>query len=95
MSFYRDQVMPLLFDGPAFEAGKRLNWKIMVEAFEKPGAAYCHLARNAAAAAIVAPSTELAKQTFLYQARATKSLREDLMHEGEILSIAMIRRMFA
>ena len=63
MTFYRDEVMPLLFDGPAFEAGKRLNWQHMVESFEKPGAAYCNLARNSAAAAIVAPSTELARQT--------------------------------
>ena len=95
MTFYRDEVMPLLFDGPAFEAGKRLNWQHMVESFEKPGAAYCNLARNSAAAAIVAPSTELARQTYLYQARGTKSLREVIRTESAVLSPKTSLRIFA
>lgn len=86
MTFYRDEVMPLLFDGPAFGEAKKLNWKYILEGLEVPGAAFCNLARNSAAAAIVAPSTELAKQTYLYQAKSTKMLREHLNNESIILS---------
>ncbi|KAJ9603760.1 hypothetical protein H2200_011946 [Cladophialophora chaetospira] len=85
MTFYRDSVMPLLFEGPAFVEAKKVSWKDIVNGLEAPGSAYCYLARNSAAAAIVAPSTELAKQTYMYQARSTKALREYLNQESSII----------
>lgn len=86
MTFYRDEVLPLLFDGAAFTEAKKLNWVYNLNALEMPGAAYCNLARNSAAAAIVAPNTDLARQTHLYQARGTRLLREQLQKESNNLS---------
>jgi hypothetical protein len=78
LSFYRDSVMPTMFQGPVAARAANAGWMDCVDSLEDKGSAFGFLARCSAAAVIVAPNTDMASQAFIYQARSMASLRSVL-----------------